>query len=436
MAFVPLFDPTQQFIERSGKPLVGGKLYVFLNESEDVPTVKNSDGTIISQPVILDNDGRAQGGVYVSGGSEYRLEVKDEYDALLWAVANISPMTFTENSFTDDDVTKLDSIQVGAQKNVQSDWRQANSTKDDYIKNKPQVTSITATVEDTTSAVGAADFDLTTNRVLFDETMDAGFLVPKIVTPPSDVKVLAVGAGEGGPSWKGMEDVQKHADWNCGDSTDPAFIENKPSIVQLQLTDSSGEHAVGENGPGWLEVNSQDASSEPGYVQVKYTHNHQLRTRVLGYLLPSLDAIPMKDADINVLETETVRFDAGGQVNLYVADGKAYDVVLADSNVVVNLNTYSTNTLHTVLKVSTESDSDCLEFALQWLDEALVQHRLIIPLYNTDKSFYFDVYIREVAHNSNIYSVARVSDFPCGFRTSPPVLTTRDNNTNWIGRNV
>lgn len=436
MALAYLTDPNQQFMNRSGVPNAGGFVRVFYNGTDDPATTYcDFEGTANPSDIRLDIDGRAV--IIAVAGIAYRVEVYDDSGALMWTTVNVTPMTYSENSFTDEDKEKLDSVQAGAQKNVQSDWRQADSTKDDYIKNKPQVTSITATVEDTTSAVGAADFDLTTNRVLFNETMDAGFLVPRIVTPPADVKVLAVGAGEGGPSWKGMEDVQKHADWNCGDPTDPAFIMNKPSIAQLLLTDSSGEHAVGENGVGWVEANSQDASDDPGYVQVKYTHNHMLRTRALGYLLPSLDVLPMKDADIKVLETVPIRYDAGGQVTLYVADGEAYDVVLAaDSSVVVNLATNSGNTLHTVLKVSTATTSDCVEFKLQWLDEALVQHRLVIPLNTTDKSFYFDVYIREVVHNSNIYSVARVSDFPCGFRMSPQEYTTRDNNTNWIGRNI
>jgi len=41
--------------------------------------------------------------------------------------------------------TKLDGIEVGAEKNVQSDWNQSDNTKDDYIKNKP---TIPASIED------------------------------------------------------------------------------------------------------------------------------------------------------------------------------------------------------------------------------------------------------------------------------------------------
>lgn len=43
----------------------------------------------------------------------------------------------SSNDFTDADVEKLDGIEDGAEANVQSDWDEADNTKDDYIKNKP-----------------------------------------------------------------------------------------------------------------------------------------------------------------------------------------------------------------------------------------------------------------------------------------------------------
>ena len=44
----------------------------------------------------------------------------------------------TDNNFTDADKSKLGGIEAGAEANVQSDWAQADNTQDDYIKNKPQ----------------------------------------------------------------------------------------------------------------------------------------------------------------------------------------------------------------------------------------------------------------------------------------------------------
>jgi len=43
----------------------------------------------------------------------------------------------SDNNYTDDEVTKLDGIEAGAEVNVQADWEQSDDTQDDYIKNKP-----------------------------------------------------------------------------------------------------------------------------------------------------------------------------------------------------------------------------------------------------------------------------------------------------------
>jgi len=43
----------------------------------------------------------------------------------------------TDNNFSDEDKEKLDGIEEGAEKNVQADWAQTNSSADSFIKNKP-----------------------------------------------------------------------------------------------------------------------------------------------------------------------------------------------------------------------------------------------------------------------------------------------------------
>ena len=92
MAFAPLFDPTQQFMARSGAPLVGGLLYVYRNTSQSLATLKNVAGTTIANPVSLDADGRATGGVFVSDASTYTIVVKDAFEATLWTIAAMSPL--------------------------------------------------------------------------------------------------------------------------------------------------------------------------------------------------------------------------------------------------------------------------------------------------------------------------------------------------------
>lgn len=45
----------------------------------------------------------------------------------------------SSNDFTDEDESKLDGIQAGAEVNVQADWDQSDTSADDYIKNKPTI---------------------------------------------------------------------------------------------------------------------------------------------------------------------------------------------------------------------------------------------------------------------------------------------------------
>jgi len=44
----------------------------------------------------------------------------------------------SDNNYTDDEVTKLDGIEAGAEVNVQADWEQSDDTQKDFIKNKPE----------------------------------------------------------------------------------------------------------------------------------------------------------------------------------------------------------------------------------------------------------------------------------------------------------
>lgn len=45
--------------------------------------------------------------------------------------------------YTTSEKNKLVGIEVGAQKNIQSDWNQIDETKADYIKNKPKIIKVT-----------------------------------------------------------------------------------------------------------------------------------------------------------------------------------------------------------------------------------------------------------------------------------------------------
>lgn len=50
----------------------------------------------------------------------------------------------TDNNYTDGEKSKLDTVQAGANKNVQSDWNETDTADDTYIKNKPTVPTKTS----------------------------------------------------------------------------------------------------------------------------------------------------------------------------------------------------------------------------------------------------------------------------------------------------
>ena len=79
MALVPLFDEVNQFNDYNGTVLAAGKLYVYhLGRTRLADIYSDIDGTVMQNPVTLDNLGR--GPVYVSQDFNYTLVVMDEYD--------------------------------------------------------------------------------------------------------------------------------------------------------------------------------------------------------------------------------------------------------------------------------------------------------------------------------------------------------------------
>lgn len=76
----------------------------------------------------------------------------------------------TDNNFTSAYETKLNGIEAGAEVNVQSDWSEADNTKDDFIKNKPNLATV-ATSGDYTDLSNTPSIPANTS----DLNNDSGF---------------------------------------------------------------------------------------------------------------------------------------------------------------------------------------------------------------------------------------------------------------------
>ena len=86
--YARLFSPTTQFQTRSGALNTAGLLRVFINNTDDLAQVYNDNMELMRQPIVLDDNGRAQG-VFVDIKKVYRLEVYDRNDSLLFTIPNL-----------------------------------------------------------------------------------------------------------------------------------------------------------------------------------------------------------------------------------------------------------------------------------------------------------------------------------------------------------
>lgn len=96
-ATLPPAPPVKsQFLDNSGKPLSGGKIYTYTpGTTTPKATYNDSTGTVANaNPVILDSAGRAN--IWLNGA--YKFVVKDRNDYLMYTVDNVSSMPYTAPS--------------------------------------------------------------------------------------------------------------------------------------------------------------------------------------------------------------------------------------------------------------------------------------------------------------------------------------------------
>lgn len=90
VSYLRLFDPTQQFQLKNGALNVSGRLYVYLEGTDDYADLFDENGAQLSQPVVLDNNGRAAG-LYVDSKKTYWMKVNDQYDTTLFTIRKMTP---------------------------------------------------------------------------------------------------------------------------------------------------------------------------------------------------------------------------------------------------------------------------------------------------------------------------------------------------------
>lgn len=88
--YLRLFDPVNQFQVKSGALNVAGRLYVHYESTDDLADLYDENGTQLTQPVILDNNGRAAG-LFVDSSKVYWLDVQDQYGMSQFTIRKMTP---------------------------------------------------------------------------------------------------------------------------------------------------------------------------------------------------------------------------------------------------------------------------------------------------------------------------------------------------------
>lgn len=143
----------------------------------------------------------------------------------------------TDNNFTNADVAKLSGIEAGAEANVQSDWSEADSSSDAYIRNKPDL-SIYAQSANLATVATTGDYDDLVNKptipaaqVNSDWNSNSG--VSQILNKPQLSTVATTGDYNDLINQPSIPAAQVQSDWSESDSSAVSYIQNKPSnLVQ------------------------------------------------------------------------------------------------------------------------------------------------------------------------------------------------------------
>lgn len=151
----------------------------------------------------------------------------------------------TDNNFSNADVTKLSGIEAGAEVNVQANWSQSDSSADDFVKNKPDLSIYAQSANLATVATSGSYNDLSDkptipSAVTVDQTYSAssanaqsGTAVAGAISTKqdiiSDLATIRTGAGLGASAVQPGDLATVATSGSYNDLT------NKPSIPAAQV---------------------------------------------------------------------------------------------------------------------------------------------------------------------------------------------------------
>lgn len=242
--------------------------YDDLTNKPTIPTVNDGTLTIQKNGTTIDTFTANQ-----SGNTTVNVTVPTATSDLTNDSDFVSDASYvhTDNNFTNADVTKLNGIESGAEVNVQADWTQNTATADDYIKNKPTLSTVattgdyddlsnkptiptvndaTLTIQKNGSTIDTFTANSSTNKTVnvtvptttSDLTNNSNFVsdasyvhTDNNFTNADVTKLNGIQAGA---------EVNVQSDWNQADSTADDYIQNKPVIPTVSVTQKT---SIGTN---------------------------------------------------------------------------------------------------------------------------------------------------------------------------------------------
>ncbi len=211
------------------------------------------------------------------------------------------------NDFTNELLDKLNDIEASAQKNVQSDWEESDTTSDSYIKNKPtpismkggEGISVTESQGDLVIAVSAdyatEDYVDTQVSAKMDKTMSAEFY--PYHSNPSGYLVNADLGGYATQTWVGEQGYLTEVPE--GYATED-YVQTQTSGKADKVTGSTAGDLAGLDGNGNLTdstykpsdfaTSAQGAKADTAVQDANYVHTDNNYTTTEKNLLASLDS--------------------------------------------------------------------------------------------------------------------------------------------------
>ena len=195
------------------------------------------------------------------------------------------------NDFTDAYQTKLDEIETSAQKNVQSDWEESDTTSDAFIKNKPQSLSI----------VGAEGISVEETQGQLEISVSADYATETYVDQGLETKLDKATSAEFYPyhsnpsGYLTTSDLEGYA---TEDYVDQA-LDNKMDVVPVPGTGTFSLSVEGPSGtPYWSEWEEYVPPADP-VQQVIITQAVNGDTLTIA---PSTEPATLDHYEVNVYE--------------------------------------------------------------------------------------------------------------------------------------